>query len=394
LSHACGSVIGILPALGSGLTDLRRGGQHERLLAYDLHHYAAAYDTVLYFSYFDEALASFTPDRLLRERVVVLPKRGRWPSRVWAILLPLVYRREFRRCQVLRVMQLPGVIPAVVAHWLYGTPYVVTYGYRYGEVARIAGSRLKPWLYRLLERVAIPLAAGVIVTSRELGAHVATLGPSGRIIYSPNGVDPAVFAPSRSRVARDRKSVLYVGRLSQEKNLERLVDAMSRITPPARLVIIGEGQCRGALERRALGAGVEVEFRGVVPNGELPTHLRGADVFVLPSLTEGHPKALIEAMACALPCAASARGGIPSLLDDGVSGLLFDPEDAGDMAQAIGRLLTDVALARRLGERARAVAVGRYDAHVLLQEEVALVRSISGEAPTRPDAQCTKFPRA
>jgi glycosyltransferase involved in cell wall biosynthesis len=388
LTQTRGSAVGILPALGSGLTDLRRGGQHERLLDYDLRHYATAYDTVLYFSYFDEALADFTSDPLLRERVVVLPKRGRWPSRVWAILLPLVYRREFRRCQILRVEQFPGVIPAVVAHRLYGTPYVVTYGYRYGEVARIAGSRLKPWLYRWLERVAIPPAAGVIVTSRELGQHVAALRPSGRVLYLPNGVDLGAFVPARSRAASDRKSVVYVGRLSQEKNLERLVDAMSCLATPARLVIIGEGERRGAIERRALEAGIEVEFRGVVPFGEVPTHLAGADAFVLPSLTEGHPKALIEAMACGLPCAGSGRGGIPSLLEDGVSGLLFDPEDPGDMARAIQRLLTDTALARRLGDRARAVAVGRYDAHVLLDEEVALVRSI-GEAPTRPLARCT-----
>lgn len=380
MSQTCGSVVGVLPALGSGLTDLRRGGQHERLLAYDLRHYAAAYHTVLYFSYFDEALADFTSDPLLCERVVVLPKRGRWPSRLWAVLLPLVYHREFRRCQVLRVEQFPGVIPALVARWLYRTPYVVTYGYRYGEVARIAGSRVKPWLYRLLERIAIPRAAGVIATSRELGAHVETLGGSGRILYVPNGVDLAVFAPSRSSGSSDRKCVLYVGRLSREKNLERLVDAMRRIVPPARLVIIGEGGRRETIERRAQQAGVDVEFRGVVPFGEVPRHLAGADVFVLPSLTEGHPKALLEAMACSLPCAGAARGGIPSLLEDGVSGLLFDPEDTGDIARAIQRLLSDASLARRLGDRAREV-VGHYDAHALLEAEVRFVRQVSLGAP-------------
>ena len=160
------AAIGILPALGSGLTDLRRGGQHQRLLAYDLRHYAAAYGTVYYFSYFDETLAEFTSDPLLRERVVVLPKRGRWSARAHALLLPFIYREHFRRCEVLRVMQFPGVIPALEARRLFGTPFVVTYGYRYGEVARIAGSRVKPRLYSALERVAIPRAAGIIVTSR------------------------------------------------------------------------------------------------------------------------------------------------------------------------------------------------------------------------------------
>src|SRR5439155_9736718 len=92
------------------------------------------------------------------------------------------------------------------------------------------------------------------------------------------------------------------------------------------------------------------------------------------------PKALIEAIACGLPCAASTRGGIPSLLEDGVSGLLFDPEDPWDIARAIRRLLTDPVLARSLGEQARAVAVARYDAHVLLKEEVAFAQSLSRKA--------------
>ena len=374
-------MIGILPALGGGLTDLRRGGQHERLLAYDLRHYAAAYDTVYYFSYFDEALAEFTHDPLLRERVVVLPRRGRWPSRAYALLLPLLYRREFRRCEVLRVMQFPGAIPALVARRLFGTPFVVTYGYRYDEVARIAGSRVKPWLHALLERVVMPRAAGVIVTSRALEAYVTGLRPPGRVIYSPNGVDTDAFAPRRAPAAGARKSVLYVGRLAREKNLERLVDALGRLRTPARLVMIGDGDCRAELERRGVATGVDVEFRGVVPHGELPAHFNDADAFALPSLTEGHPKVLIEAMACGLPCAVSARGGNLALVEDGVTGLLFDPEDVDALARTLDRILGDPDLARCLGEAARARVAARYDAHALLEAEVRFVRQASQRAP-------------
>jgi glycosyltransferase involved in cell wall biosynthesis/SAM-dependent methyltransferase len=376
-----GRVVGILPALGSGLTDLRRSGQHERLLAYDLSHYAAGYDSVYYFSYFDETLAEFTGDRLLRDRVVVLRRRGRWPRLAYALLLPFLHSEPFGRCDVLRVMQFPGVIPALVARWRYGTPYVVTYGYRYGDVARIAGSRVKPRLHALLERVAIPRAAGVIVTSRELQAHVEARGASGRVIYSPNGVDTTAFAPRPSRVGGGRKAVLYVGRLSREKNLERLVEAIGRLAAPARLVMIGAGDRRDELARLAVAAGVDIEFRGVVPHSELPAHFNAADAFVLPSLTEGHPKALIEAMACGLPCAVSARGGNLALVQNGVSGLLFDPEDVEAMARSVERVLTDSDLASRLGAGARSLVVDRYDAHALLQAEVGFVRQAAEGAP-------------
>jgi glycosyltransferase involved in cell wall biosynthesis/SAM-dependent methyltransferase len=338
---------------------------------------------VYYFSYFDETLAEFTRDPLLRERVVVLPKRGPWSPRMYALMLPFIYRDQFRRCEILRVMQFPGVIPALGARRLFGTPFVVTYGYRYGEVARIAGSHVKPRLYSMLERVAIPRAAGIIVTSRELESHVKGVHPAARVIYAPNGVDMTTFAPRPSGAVGNRRSVLYVGRLSAEKNLERLVSALGRLSPPVRLVVIGTGDRRAVLERQAAAAGLSVEFRGVVPHGDLPAHFNGVDVFVLPSLTEGHPKVLIEAMACGLPCAVSARGGNLTLVQDEVTGLLFDPEDISAMARAVERLFTDVPLARRVGAAARALVADRYDVHELLEAEVRFVRQASQDAPLR-----------
>ena len=134
--------IGILPALGSGLTDLKRTGQHERLLNYDLRHYCESYDRVYYFSYFRESLADFTRDPLLLDKIVLLPKRGPWPARAYALLMPFIYRRLFRECEALRIEQFSGVVPALITRALDGVPFVVTYGYHYAEVARIAGSRL------------------------------------------------------------------------------------------------------------------------------------------------------------------------------------------------------------------------------------------------------------
>ena len=95
-----GTAVGVLPALGSGLTDLRRMGQHERLLDYDLAHYARAFEEVHYFSYFDERLEEFTQAPILRARVRVHPNRPRlagWPYAVW---LPWRHRRPLSRCRV------------------------------------------------------------------------------------------------------------------------------------------------------------------------------------------------------------------------------------------------------------------------------------------------------
>src|SRR5262249_27535363 len=104
--------------------------------------------------------------------------------------------------------------------------------------------------------------------------------------------------------------------------------------------------------------------------------------------------ALIEAMASGVPCAASARGGIPSLLEDGVTGLLFDPEDTADITQAIRRLLDDAELALRLGASARRAAVRLFDARARLDEEVRFVRSVSRDAALTDlfEAYAEEFP--
>src|SRR5207237_5444710 len=191
-----------------------------------------------------------------------------------------------------------------------------------------------------------------------------------RVLFRSVRRPMAATRRSRFFSGGDRRSVLYVGRLSPEKALERLVAAIGRLTTRARLVVIGAGDRRGDLERQAVAAGVDVEFRGVIPHGELPAHFNSADTFVLPSLTEGQPKFLIEAMARGRPCAVSARGGNLTLVQEGVTGLLFDPEDTTAMALAVDHLLTDESLARRLGAAARALVADRYDAHALLEAEV------------------------
>jgi glycosyltransferase involved in cell wall biosynthesis/SAM-dependent methyltransferase len=372
--------VGVLPALGSGLTDLRRTGQDDRLLRHDLTAYARAWDRVYYFTYFDERLEDFTDDPLLLERVRVVRRRGPWPPRLYALVMPWLHARSFRACEALRVEQFPGVIPALVACRLWGIPFVVTYGYDYAEVARLAGSRVKPWLLRRLETRAFGRAAGVIVTSSETERHVGAHPARPRMMRVPNGVDTRRFSPAATPASA--RLVLYVGRLSVEKNLERLLDGLALLKPPARLVVVGDGPLRAPLEARARALGVCADFVGVVPNAALPERFRAADVFVLPSLTEGHPKALLEAMASGVPCAASARGGIPALVVDGESGVLFDPERPAEIARAIARILDDRALAARLAAAARGRMVAEFDIDALLAREVEFVRSVAGGGVT------------
>jgi glycosyltransferase involved in cell wall biosynthesis len=366
--------LGLLPALGSGIGELRRTGQASRLIEGYLKPYASAFERVWYFSYLPEAFAEFTDDKGLGDAVTLLAPRRARARLLRALEMPVRHRAEFKRCAVLRVFQLTGVIPALVARACWETPFVTTYGFWYARLARTGASRLAT---RVLERVGLRLAAAVIVTTEALRAHVATIAPADRIHLIPNGVDLGRFVPAERR--SNRGAILYIGRLSAEKNLSALVQAAAALRGhvPSRLVMIGAGPLRDRLEAEARAAGVAAEFPGVVDHQLIPRWLGDADVFVLPSFTEGHPKALIEAMAAGVPCVASDCAGNRALVKDHDAGLLFDPHDPAGLAAALERVLTDETLAATLGRRGRDLIVRDYDLARLVQTEIDLLKRVA-----------------
>jgi glycosyltransferase involved in cell wall biosynthesis len=373
--------LGLLPGLGGGLASSAASGQIDRLLRYYLPAYRRAFERIHYFSYLpDDALDRYTADPDLLAAVTVRPKRSRAPHPLYALQLPQVAAAELRACHVLRVFHTTGAIPALIARLRFGIPYVTTYGYEYHEFARIDGRRTRALLWQRLEPLLLRHAARVIVPTEELAAYAARFVPPERIARIPNGVETARFVPAAIPPRADPPIVLFVGRLTAQKNLPRLLEAVARMQTRVQLHLIGGGALRDALAAQATALGIDARFLGVVPHLELPAHLAAASVFALPSLTEGHPKALIEAMSCALPSVASDCDGNRRLVRHGETGLLVAPGDVPGLARSLDRLLLDRACAARLGAGARRHVVETLDIHPLLDREVALLRA-AAESP-------------
>lgn len=372
--------LGLLPAARGGLTSLAATGQAGRLVDYYFPAYLEAFEGLAYFSYHQEALTDYTDDPAVLENVSLVPRLRRSPYRVYAFQLPFVARSQFEACDVLRVFQTTGAVPAMLARLRYGIPYVTTYGYHYHAFAAVERRRLSSLYLRLLEPPTLRLAAGVIVTTQELATYVARFVPAARIHLIPNGVDTALFAPTeRPREKSDVATILFVGRLTRQKNLTRLQEAMSVLgkSYPLRLQIIGEGHMRGELEATAARLGVNCTFKGAVPHHTLPDYMNRANIFVLPSLVEGHPKVLIEAMSCGMPCVVSNCEGNRAVVEHERTGLLFDPADVQQMVVQIERALTDQEMARSLGQAARRYVCAGYDLHQLLERETALLQAVA-----------------
>ncbi len=367
LTEKRGRHLGVLLNSGDSLATMEREGQRGRFVDHYLRRYVDAFAQVSVFTYGDERRTMFARARFV-------PGKPRWKGPLYAALMPLLHRRVFREIGLLRVMQTGAALPAVIARALYGTPLVLTYGYRYGDFMRLKGRRAYGWWLDRLERVALPLAERVIVTTPTLRAHVARFVGEERIAFIPNGVDLSHFKPQpheRPAVA----TALFVGRLTAQKNLPLAVAALGPLAERVRLVCVGAGEQEMELLQAAQRAGLSLELVGAVPHEKLPEYHRRADLFVLPSLIEGHPKALVEAMAAGLPCVGADAPGIRDVIVHEQNGLLVAPEPAAFRA-AVERLLDDPQFARALGERARATAMEKYDLTRLLDREVVLLRNV------------------
>jgi glycosyltransferase involved in cell wall biosynthesis len=191
----------------------------------------------------------------------------------------------------------------------------------------------------------------VVAVSRDLADNVARFGvPDHRIRVVYDGVETSAFRPGSKAAARaavgmsdDAPNVLFVGSLVPVKGLDFLLPACARLAAAGRrfrLHLVGSGPLRATLERQARGAGLadRVVFHGSRPHADLPDWFRAADLFVLPSRSEGVPCVLLEAMACGTAFVASRVGGIPEVAAHG-AGALVAPGDVGGLAEAIDRQL-------------------------------------------------------
>ena len=237
------------------------------------------------------------------------------------------------------------------------------------------------------------LADSYITPSERVRQDLLAYGYFGpeRVDCVPNGVRWVDQRPDvRERVRRefgvDREKLLLVNsRLHPAKGHRYLFEAVAQLSAQwdLRLLVVGNGAHRDALKALAarLGLGETVIFAGF--RTDVFDLLQGADVAVLPSLLEGLPNNLLEAMACGKPVVATAVDGVPEAVIDGQTGLLVPPGDSAAIARAIANILVDESLARRLGQAAceRVRRLFSEDAMLARSETVFLARRSRVQPP-------------
>ena len=241
-------------------------------------------------------------------------------------------------------------------------------------------------------------ARRVFSISPEISSALAAQGIKN-IVSLPNGIDTEVFCPvsdiekktlrHKLKLPPDDLIFIYSGRLAVEKNLRTLLLAWQifsrRIPPPsAQLIILGDGknltystedELRAFAGKNKMSS---ISFEGAVAN--VPEYLQASDVFVLPSYWEGMSNALLESMACGLPAIVSDIPGNRSLVEDGMSGLLFDPEDVNQFAECIERLAGDVAAGKKMGTVAGIIAKEKYSLSRIVESIISEYENVLAES--------------
>ncbi len=213
--------------------------------------------------------------------------------------------------------------------------------------------------------------------------------PGERVVTIYNGIDPDRFRRQRSRsdargqlgLPADVLVVGGVGRLDEAKGFSHLIAAAARLRaefPGLVVAITGDGPMRKSLEAEAVREGVEDVVRFLGFRSDVQLVLDALDVFVLPSLCEAHPYALLEAMATKLPAVGTAVGGVPETIVDGITGFVVPPRNSDRLAVAIRTLLLDPDLRLRLGEAARDRVIREFDERITVRRTIQLYRDLLG----------------
>ena len=308
----------------------------------------------------------------------ILYNRWRLPPNAYSLLAPFLHWRPLREATIYKTNQLDGAWTAVIAGWVHRKPVIVRAGYPWAlNFRRATGQEtLKERLIQTLERFSLCRASRVVVTTEQLQEYMTIQHaiPPEQVSIVPNYVNIQLFRPL-PEVLPESGRVLFVGALKSAKNLPTLLKAVAYLDG-AHLVLIGDGPQRPTLEAQASSLGVKATFAGRVPNERLPEEINRAEVFVLPSLYEGHPKALIEAMACGAAVVGTDVDGIRDVIRHEETGLLCPPTAEG-LAQAISRLLIDADLRKRLGRAARKFVEQEYSLERIVTRELSILREVS-----------------
>ena len=363
--------LGVILDQGGSIQSMVETGQGGRFINSYLKRYSEVFDEVLFFSYQKE-------NHNLPPGCLLIQAKIKTKAIVYSFLMPFLYRKEFKSCDIIRVLQMSGAIPAIIARLIWGIPFVATYGFNYYDRFKFQMYKVYALIMNMFISIGIRFADAIIVSSKDILGSIKQKTNNDKVHFIPNGVELNLFKVFKDfNNHSDEINILFVGRLVKDKNLFMLIDALSELSEKNPiLTLIGSGPLKESLQHYGYQKGLRVIFKGTVSYEDLPNILVKSDIFVLPSLWEGHPKALTDAMACGIPCVGTNVEGIREIIKNGENGLLCEL-NSSDLAKKMQILLEDRLLAQRLGMNAREYVRENYDLEKMIRKELKILIEVA-----------------
>ncbi len=305
--------------------------------------------------------------------ISILYNKWKISPNLYSFLAPFLHRKSLVNANIYKTNQLDGAWTALIAGWMFRKPVIVRAGYIWSDFFRQEGGKgFRAILVEFLEKWCLRRARRIFVTTQEIKDRYSDKYsiPKEKIVVIPNYVDTQIFHPD-SEITPIKNRICFVGRLDPIKNADLLIQALAQI-PDVSLTIIGQGKQLEGLKSLSSRLHANVDFLGQIENASLPQEIHKSAIFVLPSSLEGHPKALLEAMACGSAVIGADVPGIRNLIRHKENGLLCPPTLEG-IRDAITRLLENDSLRTMLGNNAADFVKKTYSLDKVAALETAAV---------------------
>ena len=320
-----------------------------------------------------EDIPNFDPIRVV--------SKGRLNHRLFGLFGPLLKYRSFKNVDVIKTNQFNGSWTGLILKWVLRKPLIARCGYIWSlNVRRSGAGRARNFATNFVERFVLKRADAIAVPDQFAVNYLSQRHgiSEARFTIVPNFVDTEQFAPAEFS-KRSATRFLFVGRLSEEKRPELAMRAVASVLD-AELDVIGSGPEMGSVKKFAADLN-NVNVLGAVPYSSISRTMSIARGLVITSLYEGSPKAVIESMASGLPVIAVKSPGLVEIIENGVNGLLVEP-DEDSIAAAIRTLIADPKMWQKLSKNGRRIAEETYSKSSVISREISLVSRLTGNVTT------------
>jgi len=310
------------------------------------------------------------------DKIKVCYKKNNLNNLIYSFLLPFFYKKELKKIAVYKTNQMSGAWTAVLAKKLFKKKLIVRCGYEWLDfLKRDNKNKFLLFIIKKIEKFVYKNADKIIITSKKDQEFIINnfkINPE-KIEVINNYIDTNLFIKKENNIDKKNKLV-FVGRFNQQKNLFNLLDAVDNMD--VELNLIGSGELENELKEKAQKIKIaRINFLGNILNEKLGEELNKNEIFIFPSLYEGNPKALLEAMSTGLAVLTTDVKGIREIINHKENGYLVNT-DSDSIKKGLEELLGDKELKEKIGNNARKTIEEKFSFEKIIEKEINLHKEV------------------